>query len=157
MSHPRDDLTAYLDGALPPPRRAEVEAHLGGCAACRAERDRLAAAIALLGQLPPAPVPSPGFEQRFHARLAAERATARRPLLARLAWRWLAPGLAGAAAAAGVVLWTGARHRAHDREAFLAQHLELFEDYEAVAGAELVEDAEDVQVVAHLDELRGRP
>lgn len=32
-----EDLAAYLDGGLPEARRSEVETHLAGCSACRAE------------------------------------------------------------------------------------------------------------------------
>jgi anti-sigma factor RsiW len=157
-----DSLTAYVDGALEPAERAEVESHLAQCAACRAERDRLAGAVALLARLPAAPAPSASFEQRFYARLAARKAGARerRGFLGRIAWRWLAPGLAGVAATVGVVLYTGAQRRAlvevEVEDAFLAEHVELLESYEAVASVGAVESAEDVQVVAHLDELVAR-
>lgn len=157
MTHPLRSLTAYVDGALEPAERAEVESHLAGCAECRAERDRLAAAIALLARLPAAPAPSPTFEQRFYARLAAEKAEARerRGLLDRIAWRWLGPGLVGAAATVGVILYTGAQRRADER--YLAEHLDLFESYEAIASVGTVDGPEDVQVVAHLDELGVKP
>ncbi|HYS82289.1 MAG TPA: zf-HC2 domain-containing protein [Anaeromyxobacteraceae bacterium] len=157
MKHLADELTAFLDGALAPDERARVEAHLGACAACRAERERLEKAVALLGRLPEAPAPSPTFEARFQARLAAQRALPRRPrLLDLLAWRHLAPGLAGAALAASVLVYAGARHRADERS--MAEHLDLLESYEAVASVGVVERADDVQVVAHLDELgEGRP
>ena len=157
MTHPVAELTAYLDGALAEDERQRIAEHLTRCTECRREHDRLAAALSVLAQLPPPPQPSPTFEQRFYARLAAERAV--RPALAvrlglrwRGAWRWLTPGLAGAVAAAAVMIYTGARHRAD--EAFIAAHLDLFEDYEAVASLGAVDDAEDVQIVAHLDELR---
>lgn len=158
MSHPVSELTAYLDGALAPAERAVIESHLAGCEACQAERDRLVAALALLARLPPAPAPSETFEQRFYARLATEKAEARerRGFLDRIAWRWLAPGLAGVAASVAVVLYSGARQRAD--EVFLAEHIDLFESYEAVASVDVVDRPEDVQVVEHLDELReGRP
>jgi anti-sigma factor RsiW len=156
VSHPTSELTAYLDGALAPAARAELEGHLAACPACRAERDRLASTIGLLAQLPRAEA-SPTFEQRFHARLAAERTerTRRRGFLDRRApvWRWLAPGLAGAAAAAAVVIHMGAERR---DERFLAEHLDLFENYEAVESVDALERPEDVAVVAHLQDLVGR-
>jgi anti-sigma factor RsiW len=157
MTHPVGSLTAYVDGALELAEQAEVESHLAQCATCRTERDRLAGAIALLARLPPTPAPSATFEQRFYARLAAqkEEARQRRGFLDRIAWRWLAPGLAGVAATVGVVLYTGAQRRAD--EAFLAEHIDLFESYEVVASVGAVESAEDVQVVAHLDDLGAKP
>jgi len=157
VNHPVKSLSAYLDGEIAAPERALLEAHLAGCASCRAERDRLSRALALIAELPPAPAPSETFEPRFYARLAAEKAK-RRPFLERLRWRFLAPGLAGLAASAAVAL-LAVRHEAHRRseEAFLAQHLDLFESYQAVASVDAVESPEDVEVVAHLDELGVRP
>ncbi len=157
MKHLAEELTAFLDGALATAERAQVEAHLAACASCRAERDRLAKAMALLGRLPAAPAPSGTFEARFHARLAACRAAWWRPLLHDfLAWRRLAPGLAGAVVAATVLVYAGARHRADERS--MAEHLDLLESYEVVASVGVVEGADDVQVVAHLDQLaEGRP
>ncbi len=159
MTHPLEELTAHLDGALDATARRRVDEHLASCAACRAERDRLATALGVLARVPPAPPPSPGFEQRFHARLAAERAR-RRGLADRLgigwtgAWRWFAPGLAGALATAAVLIYAGDRRRADER--FLADHLDLFESYEEVVSLGTIDSPEDVQVVAHLRELRGR-
>lgn len=157
MKHLAQELTAFLDGALAPAERSQVEAHLAACASCRAEHDRLARAVALFGRLPSAPAPGPAFEARFHARLAAHRAAPRRPrLLDLLAWRRFAPGLAGAAVAATVLVYAGARHRAEERS--MAEHLDLLESYEVVASVGVVEGADDIQVVAHLDQLvEGRP
>jgi anti-sigma factor RsiW len=157
MRHVADELTALLDGALAPREAARVEAHLAECPACRAERDRLARALALLRELPASPAPSPTFEARFYARLAAERSAEESPgVFQRLAWRLVAPALAGAAATAGVFLYVG--HQDRQRDAFVSEHLDLFESYEAVASVGALERPEDVQVVAHLDELsEGRP
>jgi len=154
MTHPTDDLTALLDGALAPARRAEVEAHLHACGACRAERARLAGALALLSALPPPPEPSPLFTTRLAARLAREPAPAA-GLLARLfAWRWrLAVPVAGLAAAAAVAVLTVRHQRAE--ELALAADLDLLENYEVVASLGDVETEEDAAVVASLD-LLGR-
>jgi anti-sigma factor RsiW len=157
VNHPTDDLTALLDGALAPARRTELEAHLAGCEACRAERDRLQGALRLLGALPAPPEPSPLFATRLAARLAREPAP-RAGVLARLhAWRWrLALPVAGLAAAAAVALLTVRHQRAE--ELALAADLDLLEDYEAVASLGDVETAEDAAVVAALDDLgrKGR-
>ena len=169
MSHLGEDQTALLDGALVGARRAEAEAHLAGCPACRAERDRLAGALARLAALPPPAEPSPWFETRLEAELAARDARLseqeRGPagLLARLAaWRWrLALPAAALGAVAALALFTVRHQRAARAEALaLAAQLELLEDLEAAASAGDVESAEDAAVVASLDELdlkEGRP
>lgn len=164
MTHPIEDLTALLDGALPPGRAAEVARHLASCAPCRAERDRLAAGIALLRALPPPPEPSPFFAARLEARIAREgrrrRSWVERLGLLPLRWRIAAPAAAAAIAAAAVL--AGVRsHRADEAE--LARHLDLLLDYEVVASLGDVESEEDAALVAVLDELdelegrKGRP
>lgn len=159
MTHPLDDLTALLDGALPPARRAEVEGHLAGCAGCRAERDRLAGALGALSSLPPPPGPSPWFLSRLEARLADEPAPARGLLATLSAWRWRLGVPAAAVAAAAAMAVVAVRQQRAD-EAALAQHLELLEEYEVVASLGDVDTAEDAAVVAALHELaprEGRP
>jgi anti-sigma factor RsiW len=156
-AHVADDLTAYLDGALDPVRSAEVGDHLSACAACRAERDGIARALSAFAALPPPPPPPPGFEQRFYARLARE-APRRRSLLERLSalpFRWLVPAT-GLAAALAVGIWVRQAEERADLE--MARHLDLLENYVEVASLGVVETPEDLEVVAHLDELReGRP
>jgi anti-sigma factor RsiW len=152
VRHPIDDLTALLDGALPAARAAEVSVHLESCAACRAERERLASAIAALGALPPAPGPSPFFATRLEARLARERAEARRSWLDRLRWKITAPAAAAALAAGAAVFAI----RVQREEAAVAAHLDLLADYEVVASLGDVESADDAAVVAALDELLGK-
>ncbi|HEY7725056.1 MAG TPA: zf-HC2 domain-containing protein [Anaeromyxobacteraceae bacterium] len=151
MRHVASDLVALLDGALADEERARVEAHLAGCGPCRAQRDRIAAAIGFLASLPPPADPAPGLEERFQARLARE-ADRPRGLLSRVPWRIAAPLAAAGAVAAAVAVAVVRERRA---EAFAAEHLELFERYELVASIGDVAD-EDAEVVAHLDELEGR-
>ena len=158
MKHPVEDLTALADGALPPAQAEEVRGHLAGCASCRAEQARIAAALSALRTLAPAPEPSPWFAARLTARLEEE---ARRPrglgrFLAAFAPRWriaVPAGLAVVAASIGLVAMRAKNASEHE----LAVHLELLEDYEVVASVGLVESAEDAEIVAHLDELEGRP
>ena len=76
MSHlTEDQLSAFLDGALPASERATCEAHLAGCDACRA---RLAEASALDASLGRALTHDPGeayfadFADRVGKRIAAE-------------------------------------------------------------------------------------
>lgn len=53
----RDDLSAYIDGELPPERTADSEAHLKVCQGCRRELEGLRATALALRDLPPAAVP----------------------------------------------------------------------------------------------------
>ena len=66
--HLRDDLSAYLDGALSPAERALVQGHLDVCVACRAAAAELAATALVIAALP-APAPSrrlvPSLAPRF--------------------------------------------------------------------------------------------
>jgi hypothetical protein len=131
--HPLNDLPALLDGELAPLDRAEVAAHLTACEACRQERDRIAAAVALLAELPPPPAPSPGFAQRVEARLASGRKTAQVGSPGGRPRRWLWRGLACAAAAIAAVAAMTAIER--QRELALAEHLELLERPAVGSGA----------------------
>jgi anti-sigma factor RsiW len=49
-------ITAYLDGALPPDVRTEVDRHLQGCAGCRTAIAQWRMVIALAGRLTEADV-----------------------------------------------------------------------------------------------------
>ena len=54
----QDDLSAYLDGELSPTRKAEIEAHVTGCAACQkrvVELEKLAAGVSAMSGMRPAP------------------------------------------------------------------------------------------------------
>jgi anti-sigma factor RsiW len=163
--HPVDDLTALVDGALPPARAREIERHLDACATCQAERDRLSAAVAAFRQVSPAPEPSPQFASRLSARLAREEPP-RRSWAARLgafvdpsALRWKIAAPAAAAALAGGVVFAAVRmQRAEERA--VAENIDLLLDYEAVSSVGDVSSAEDAAVVAMLDELEpgeGKP
>jgi hypothetical protein len=75
----RLSLGAYVLGALDPVERAEIEAHLSGCASCRDELAGLAAMPGLLARVrledavQPLPSPSPAVTERLIARLRAAR------------------------------------------------------------------------------------
>jgi hypothetical protein len=96
----REALGAYALGHLPDDERASLEAHLEGCADCRAEGASL---VAIAQRLPhadpahfgPAPVPPPELGRRIAATLGAERRSRRRHRRLRLGL-----GLSGAVAVA---------------------------------------------------------
>lgn len=98
-------LGAYALGALSPEERAGLEAHLEGCAECRAEAAALADVARLLPLADPArfshpaPQPPPELARRVAATIGGERRAGRR----RRGWR-LGLAAAGAAATAAAVL-----------------------------------------------------
>lgn len=64
-------LVSYMDGRAGEKDRRTVESHLAQCAACRARVAGFEGVWGMLGELPPSE-PSPAFEARLRARLAAE-------------------------------------------------------------------------------------
>ena len=105
----REQLGAYALGALEPRERAEVDAHLRECPACREELARLATLPGLLARLSPDEATDPDLPadvgERALATLSARRQARRRR---RRVW---VTGLAAAAAAVlvalGLVVATG--------------------------------------------------
>lgn len=98
--HWKEELGAYALGHLSRDERAGVEAHLEGCAACRAEADSLMSVARLLphadpAKFGPAPQPPPELGKRIAATIGAERRSQRRRRRRRFSL-----GLGGAAAAA---------------------------------------------------------
>lgn len=54
--------TDYLDGALPPRRRAAVDRHLADCPNCGAYLDQLRATVRLVGRARPGDLPDETVE-----------------------------------------------------------------------------------------------
>jgi len=93
-------LAEQASGALAPDDARRVEAHLAGCAACRAEADAYAEAFALVRLPAPAEAERAALSDLPDRTLAAlRRADARRA-----AWRPVAAGVFAAAAAAAIIL-----------------------------------------------------
>jgi anti-sigma factor RsiW len=103
-------VTAYVDGALPAEARAEVEAHLPACAACR-EQEAFERGLRERMRALPTPALPAGLEDRVRRRVR------RRPLPAVVRWLPLAAGLALALlwgrGAAPFVAWEVARDHVH--------------------------------------------
>jgi hypothetical protein len=96
----RESLGAYALGQLPADERAALDAHLEGCAECRAEAESLQAVSRLLphadpDRFGPAPAPPPTLGRRIVATIDSERRSKRRRRRFRFGL-----GLGGAAAAA---------------------------------------------------------
>jgi len=103
-------VTGYVDGALDASTRAEVEAHLADCEACRDQVLFETELRARLGTLP-APEPHAGFETRLRRRLQRER-TGRFRLLLPVAASLIVAVLWGRGAAP-FVAWELARDHVH--------------------------------------------
>jgi len=98
----RNRLGALLDDEFAPGVRISVDRHLEGCAACRAELDRLARLGAEL-DLVPGIEPDPFFLTRLRQRVADERTARRR------GWWPRAAMLSGVAAGLLLAAFAGLR------------------------------------------------
>jgi putative zinc finger protein len=103
----RESLGAQALGQLPGEERAALEAHLEGCAECRAELDALAAVARLMPLADPerfdsAPAPPAALGERVAAAVRSERRTQRRQ---RLRFRLALGGATAALAAAALALF----------------------------------------------------
>ena len=72
MSHPTEHLADYVDGTLSPELRADVDAHLPSCDACRGEVARATAARDALRRLPEIQAPM-GIPERVRREAEADR------------------------------------------------------------------------------------
>jgi anti-sigma factor RsiW len=102
----RHDLGAYVLGQLDPARAVEVEDHLPTCPECRGEHDELVPVAAALADLradaSPAPLDAPaGLEGRILEAIGTEQRAR-----SRTRWRPILSAVAGAAAAAAVLIGT---------------------------------------------------
>jgi|SRR5215469_3154807 len=103
-SRMENKILGYVDGRLKESERLEVEKHLATCSACRLRVDEFRAVNSLLDELPVIE-PSPAFDLRVHARVAAEP-------IRQSWWAWMLPAPRVAFAAAILLLatvWVGTR------------------------------------------------
>lgn len=157
-THPSEELPALLDGELQGAARQGVEAHLASCRSCSEELALLKGALAALAAAPAPLTPSADLRRRVLTQVAQEpaRSSLRSWLRAALTPRRAVPLFAAGALAALLVVGLPGRHEAGGllgEELELATHLGLLEDYDVVEGLPENLSAEDLSVVAHLDEL----
>jgi anti-sigma factor RsiW len=94
-------ILAYVDRRLNESERAEVQKHLDGCAVCRVRANEFSSVSDLLDDLPVIE-PSPAFDVRVRARIAAE--PEKQSWWA--SWGWLRPSPRIALAASMLLLAT---------------------------------------------------
>ena len=85
-------ILGYVDGRLKESERLEVEQHISKCAPCRLRVEEFSAVSGLLDELPLIE-PSPEFDTRVHALVAAEP----EPRASWWAWLHVSPRIALAA------------------------------------------------------------
>jgi anti-sigma factor RsiW len=152
------ELTAYVDGELGPAETSTVRAHLLGCADCRSTEALLRRTVQTLAALP-AFEPSLGLRRTVLTKVEATPA----PVRERLA-RFLRPGLlvpSGLllASALGLLVATRGGRPALPPELQDGAALDVAMNYDVAANYDVLglDSPEDVEVVAHLEELEGRP
>ena len=142
-------ILGYVDGRLKASEAREVETHLEACAICRLRVNEFRAVSGLLDELPMIE-PSPAFDARVRARVAAEP-------VKRNWWAWLAPSPRVAFAAALLVLamvYVGTRPRqqpaldAVNNNAVvapeaIANDMPVLENYDVLANFEALTDLPD--------------
>jgi anti-sigma factor RsiW len=142
-------LTAYLDGELPPAEARRLEARLANEPALRGQAERLRQALARVAALP-APEASPALRRRVLEAVSA-------PTLGERLQAWLtgprlgAVGLAVAGAAVAVAVWPSGEAAEEAEQVLLAQNLELVEDLDVLG----LDSADDLEVITALHELES--
>jgi anti-sigma factor RsiW len=145
-------ILGYVDGRLKDSERLEMEKHLAGCVACSVRVKEFRSVSALLDEMPVVE-PSPAFDVRVRARMAAEP-------VQQSWWAWLRPSPRIAFAASMLLLatvWLG--YNSHkvaplpitpeDADASLMKDISVMEDHDSLANFEPLKalpapvDAED--------------
>lgn len=148
MSEFEEDLTAYIDGELPPERARAVEAALAKDPGLKALEQRLRRSIEAVEALP-LPQTSPALRRAVLAEIGKPTLFERWFTLPRL----MPLGLAMAAGVAALVVWPKEEAGLDEEKLLLAQNLEVVEDLDLVD----LGSAEDLDVVAQLHELEVTP
>jgi anti-sigma factor RsiW len=133
-------ILSYLDGRLKASEARDVETHLETCAACRLRVNEFRAVSGLLEELPQIE-PSPAFDARVRARVAAEP-------VKQSWWAWFAPSPRVAFAASMLLLamvWIGSRHPSTEPAApvDMAQiegDMPVLENYDVLSNFEALTD-----------------
>jgi negative regulator of sigma E activity len=130
-------ILAYVDGRLKDSERAEMEKHLAGCAACRVRANEFRSVSELLDELPMVE-PSPAFDVRVRARVAAEP-------VKQGWWAWIKPSPRIALAASillAAIVWVEYGSQpplpisAEDANAGVIQDISVMEDHDTLANFE---------------------
>jgi hypothetical protein len=135
-------ILGYVDGRLKESERLELEKHLAECAPCCLRVNEFSAVSGLLDELPLIE-PSPEFDMRVHARVAAEP----EPKASWWAWMHFSPRIAFAASMLLLMtLWLGYRNGTPiapsipDNDQAMMQDLPVLEDHDVLQNFEPLKD-----------------
>lgn len=123
-------ILAYVDGRLKASERAEMEKHLAACAVCRVRVNEFRSVNELLGELPMVE-PSPAFDVRVRARVAAEPVKQ-----SWWAWLQLSPRVAFAASMLLLAMvWVGMQSNTNQSQ-IAQEDVPVLENYEVLSSFE---------------------
>ena len=134
-------IMGYVDGRLKEGERLEMEKHLETCAACRVRVNEFRAVNDLLEELPMIE-PSPAFDLRVHALVAAEPPK-------QSWWAWLTPSPRVALAASMLLLamvWIGYKSEPalpfdmKEADAQMMQDMTVVDDHDVISNFEPLKD-----------------
>jgi anti-sigma factor RsiW len=135
-------ILGYVGGRLKESERLEVEKHLAECAPCALRVNEFSAVSELLDELPLIE-PSPEFDTRVHARVAAEP----QPMASWWDWMRVSPRIAFAASLLLLMaLWLGHRTGSPiapsipDNDQAMMQDLPVLEDHDVLQNFEPLKD-----------------
>jgi anti-sigma factor RsiW len=134
-------ILGYVDGRLKESERLEVEKHLADCAPCRLRVHEFSAVSGLLDELPLIE-PSPEFDTRVHALVAAEP----EPKGSWWAWLRIPPRVALVASMLLLMaIWLGFRSGPAvpviaDNDQAMMQDLPILEDHDVLQNFEPLKD-----------------
>lgn len=142
-------LSALLDGELPSTSEAALRRHLETCSLCQERLEMLRQANAVVRDLAPIE-PSEGFDRSFWHRIdeLEKRGAAGERHLFRIFRRWpaFAAGLT-AASLVFVLIFTGRGGDLTPEEIFIAQNMELLQEYDMIEYLDMLENWDVLEVM----------
>jgi anti-sigma factor RsiW len=135
-------ILGYVDGRLKESERLEMEKHLSGCGACQLRVNEFRAVASLLDEVPQIE-PSPAFDVRVRARVAAEP-------VKQGWWAWFTPSPRVAFAASLLLLatvWIGYRSEPQspfenpkEADAQMMQEIQSLDDQDVISNFDPLKD-----------------
>ena len=149
-------ILAYVDGRLKEGERLEMEKHLAACGACQLRVNEFRAVTSLLDEVPQIE-PSPAFDVRVRARVAAEP-------VKQGWWAWFTPSPRVAFAASLLLLatvWIGYESKTQlpfenpkEADAQMIQEMQVLDDQDVISN---FDPLKDLPQPVQQDDQTGQP